>query len=121
MRVYSYHLSDEWKQIGHDITEERNGDMFGISLSDYGKTIAVGAYGDNVNGIYSGSVRVFRLYDSKSAWMQLGEDIHGEEAGDNSGWLVSLSGDGNTVAIGSPDHSSDDVDYIGQVRVFVLE
>ena len=33
-------------------------------------------------------------------WMQLGQDIDGEAAGDNSGISVSLSSDGTTVAIG---------------------
>ena len=34
--------------------------------------------------------------------MHLGNDIGGEAANDNSGWLVSLSADGNTVDTGSP-------------------
>ena len=126
VRVYSNHSIDEWgcsnwKKIGKDITGDRIGDMFGssISISDDGKTIAVGAYGANGNGIRSGSVRVFRIHDSD--WMQLGEGINGTEAGDNSGWSLSLSGDGNTVAVGSPDHSSDTADYNGQVKVYVLE
>jgi hypothetical protein len=51
--------------------------------------------------------------------MQLGQDIDGEAAGDWSGYSVSLSADGNTVAIGS--HSNDDNgDLSGHVRVFVL-
>ena len=34
-------------------------------------------------------------------WMQLGQDIDGEAAGDQSGYSVSLSSDGTTVAIGA--------------------
>lgn len=33
---------------------------------------------------------------------QIGQDIEGEKAGDNSGYSVSLSNDGTKVAIGAP-------------------
>ena len=58
--------------------------------------------------------------DSTSGWMQLGDDIDGETAHDSSGWSVSLSADGNMVAIGSP-YNDDNGDASGHVRVFVLE
>ena len=38
---------------------------------------------------------------STAAWRQLGADIDGEAARDHSGWSVSLSADGKTVAIGA--------------------
>ena len=74
------------------------------------------------NGGNSGHVRVYRRTDadSKLGWMQLGDDIDGEAAGDWSGWSVSLSADGMTVAVGSP-FNGDNGDYSGNVRVFVLE
>ena len=58
--------------------------------------------------------------DSVSGWMQLGVDVDGEAAYDNSGTSVSLSADGNTVAIGSPKND-DNGNSSGHVRVFVLE
>ncbi|MFN5413908.1 MAG: hypothetical protein ACK5BM_01715, partial [Bacteroidota bacterium] len=33
---------------------------------------------------------------------QIGNDIDGERASDNSGWRTAISGDGNTVIIGAP-------------------
>ena len=46
------------------------------------------------------------------AWSQIGSDINGEAANDNSGHSVSLSADGTTVAIGAQlndgNGSSDD-------------
>ncbi len=57
--------------------------------------------------------------DSESGWMQLGDDIDGKAAGDYSGWSVSLSADGNTVAVSSP-FNDDNGDLSGHVRVFVL-
>ena len=34
-------------------------------------------------------------------WKQIGQDIDGEHVDDQSGWSVSLSDDGNIVAIGA--------------------
>ena len=39
--------------------------------------------------------------DISGNWIQLGADIDGEVPGDRSGYSVSLSSDGNTVAIGA--------------------
>ena len=105
------------------ITGEAIGDSFGysVSLSDDGKTIAIGAYGANGNGDNLGHVTVFRMSDSESEWTQLGEDIDGEKAFEHLGRSVSLSGDGKTVAIGSPQYSSDDGYNVGRVKVYMVE
>ncbi len=95
-----------WKQIGGDIIGEANSDWFGysVSLSNNGKALAVGARTNNGNkGRGSGHMRVYRRdADSEFGWMQLGNNINGEVAYDDSGGSVSLSADGNTVAISSP-------------------
>jgi len=115
--------SDTWKQIGQGIVGDANRDKFGysVSLSDDGKTLAVGAtYADGMNGDDSGRVSVYRMDDSVSMWIRIGDDIDGEAAGDWSGWSVSLSADGNKVAIGSP-WNDDNGDNSGNVRIYVLE
>jgi hypothetical protein len=56
------------------------------------------------------------MEDSESVWKQIGEDINGEAAFDNSGSFVSLSADGTTVAIESPGA---DGGY-GKVRVLAF-
>jgi len=111
----------DWKQIGQNITGEVIGEGFGmsVSLSDDGETIAIGAYFNNgINGEDSGHVQVYRMYDSELEWKKLGEDIDGEVANGQSGYAVSISGDGDTVAIGSPNYF-DNINemYVGQVRV----
>ena len=105
-----------WKQLGQDIDGEAAYDQSGISvsLSEDGKALAVGASGNDGNGYNAGHVRVYQIDDTGSSWAQLGEDIDGESAGDESGWSVSLSADGRTVAIGSISND----DYSGHVRVF---
>jgi hypothetical protein len=128
VRVFTLEIGDDvdtssWKQIGRDIFGEANRDRFGrsVSLSDDGTTLAVGAqYNNGSNGVDSGHVRVYQTdANSKSGWMQLGNDIDGEAADDMSGSSVFLSADGNTVAISSP-WNNDNGDMSGHVRVFVL-
>jgi hypothetical protein len=103
-----------WKQIGQDITGEAIGDLFGksVSISDDGKTIAVGAdINDGKNGEESGHVRIFRLEDDGTSWKQIGEDIDGDMAYVHSGTSVSLSANGLIVAIGGT----------GQVKVYQID
>jgi Flp pilus assembly pilin Flp len=60
------------------------------------------------------------VYDlSGNTWTQVGQDIDGEAANDNSGHSVSLSSDGSRVAIGAVynDGSASDA---GHVRVYDL-
>ena len=102
--------TDTWKQIGQDIIGEANGDQFGwsVSISDDGKILAVGAK-------FLNCVRVYRMNDSESGWVQLSDDISAEYE-----TSVSLSGDGNKVSIGSPLYYVNGDDS-GRVRVFVWE
>jgi hypothetical protein len=60
---------------------------------------------------------VYNWNVSTSAWVQKGSDIDGEAASDQSGWSVSLSDDGNTVAIGAYGNDGNGSDS-GHVRVF---
>ncbi|KAL3811595.1 hypothetical protein ACHAXA_002723 [Cyclostephanos tholiformis] len=129
VRVFSLNVSDDstgtssWEQIGLDIIGEAKGDEFGrsISLSEDGKTIAIGAvFNEGENGVDTGHARVYRIDDSKSDWIQIGNDIDGEAAYDVSGGSVSLSANGNKVAIGSP-LNNDNGENAGHTRVYVLE
>jgi len=117
VRVYRYSDSDNvWTQRGQDIDGEASSDQSGysVSLSADGNTVAIGAVYNDGNGSNSGHVRVYRYSDSDNVWTQRGSDIDGEAAGYSSGWSVSLSADGNTVAIGEPFNT----DFKGQVRVY---
>eukprot|EP00239_Pterosperma_sp_CCMP1384_P001838 CAMPEP_0197847752 /NCGR_PEP_ID=MMETSP1438-20131217/6970_1 /TAXON_ID=1461541 /ORGANISM="Pterosperma sp., Strain CCMP1384" /LENGTH=72 /DNA_ID=CAMNT_0043459765 /DNA_START=1 /DNA_END=215 /DNA_ORIENTATION=- len=54
-----------------------------------------------------------------STWVQLGGDIDGKGSSEMSGWTVSMSSDGNRVAIGAPsDDSKMSGDGVGHVRVY---
>lgn len=109
-----------WTQKGQDIDGEMARDISGtsVSISHDGSLIAIGAPDNDGNGLNSGHARVFEWQDSLSIWVQKGLDMDGEDAEDNSGRSVSLSGDGTTLAIGSPSHDSLSNSNTGQVRVF---
>ncbi len=116
VRVYSWRGST-WRQKGSDIDGEAPADLSGhsVSLSSDGNTIAIGAIGNAENGYASGHVRVHSWTDS--AWTQKGSDIDGEAVTDLSGHSVSLSSDGNTVAIGAYKNDKNGTDA-GHVRVY---
>jgi surfactin synthase thioesterase subunit len=63
-------------------------------------------------------VRIYQ-YDG-TQWNQIGADIDGAASGDYSGWSVSLSNDGKTVAIGSPEHDDETDEGAGFVRIYKL-
>ena len=48
---------------------------------------------------------------------QIGQDIDGEAAGDQSGYSISLSSDGSIIAIGSPNNDDNGANS-GHVRVY---
>ena len=115
---------DKWVQIGQDIIGDETGDEAGISvsLSADGKALTIGANLNDGNGNASGHVRVYRLVDSADylSWIQVGKDIFGANAEDLAGSSVSLSSDGNVVAVGSP-YNDDNGDSSGHVRVFNMD
>ena len=86
-----------WSQLGRDIDGESVGDFSGrsVSISDDGKIIAIGAYGNDGNGINSGHVRVFQYINDD--WRQLGNDIDGENPEDYSGRSIALSDEGSLL------------------------
>jgi len=115
VQVYKL-ISGNWEQQDIDIEGEAAGDISGtVDLSADGLTVAIGALGNDGNGTDAGHVRVYEF--NTGVWVQLGTDIDGEAAGDNSGGSVSLSEDGLTVAIGAKwnDGSGQDA---GHVRVY---
>ena len=93
-RVFEY-TGAAWTQIGADIDGEAAYDYSGtsVALSENGGRLAVGA---PRNGGFAGHVRVFEF--DGATWNQLGTDIDGEAAGDQSGTSVALSADGTRLA-----------------------
>ena len=119
-RVFDY-TAGIWQQRGSDLDGVAANDYAGwsVSMSDDGNTVAVGARGnDGAGGLASnaGHVRVFRY--GVGGWTLAGPAIDGSAAGDESGYSVSLSADGERVAIGARYHTANGDYQQGQVRVF---
>jgi hypothetical protein len=118
VRIVEY-SSGTWSPLGPALEGEAASDYFGsaVSISDSGTRVAIGAPGNDVGGARSdaGHVQVWEF--SGGSWSQMGVDIDGENAGEQSGFSLALSGDGTTVAIGSPFNDDGGTDR-GSVRVF---
>ena len=106
-------------QIGSDIDGDAGLDFFGfsVSLSTDGSRLAVGSFRSDENGEDSGYARIFE--EIEGVWTQKGDDIDGEASGDQMGGAVSLSSDGDRVAIGAIFNEGNE-ENSGHVRVFDL-
>ncbi len=116
VRIYQNNAGT-WTQVGSDIDGEAAWDFSGnsVSLSADGSVVAIGARLNGGNGSEAGHVRVYQ--NNAGTWTQIGSDIDGEAAGDNSGWSVSLCADGSVVAIGAPLNDANAAET-GHVRVY---
>jgi hypothetical protein len=83
---------------------------FSVSISENGNTIAVGA--PNGGGSYQGYVDIVSF--NGSSWVPKGLIIEGTDVFEFLGSKVSLSGDGDTIAISSPGFNS----YTGRVKIY---
>lgn len=117
--ICTLNAGHSWIQMGSDIDGESLGDQTGysVSLSDGGTVLAIGEIGyDDGTNSDAGRVRVFSL--DGSTWTKMGNDIIGENSEDESGTVVSLSGNGKVVAIGAADNDGVGGTDVGHVRVF---
>ena len=115
-RIYEWNGSS-WSQLGSDIDGEDASDLSGrsVSLSANGEILAIGAMNNDGGGSDSGHVRIYQLVSGN--WVKTGDDIDGLANNDKTGISVSLSEDGNTLAIGSGAASGGGNEY---VRIFNL-
>lgn len=124
VRVFKWDLSSSWIQQGADIMGDQSDDYagHGVSLSDDGNSLAIGSprY-DAQAGIgisNSGQVRIFNW--TGTDWVQIGAAINGINAGQQLGFSVDMSGDGNGVAIGSHNGGTRS-DSVGKVAVYEFD
>jgi len=107
-------MTFEYIKIGNDINGTDSGDQYGwsVSLSSDGNIVAIGSF---THDNYKGHVCVYQRDASNSIeWGQIGDDIDGDAADDKSGFSVSLSENGYTVAIGATGATGNS----GRVRVY---
>ena len=100
VRIFQYNQNTStWIQMGDDINGIQTRESFGnsVSISQDGKTVAIGADKNGINPRYSGCVRIFQYIEESDTWNQLGDDINGRDRSDRFGSSVSISQDGKTV------------------------
>jgi hypothetical protein len=92
----------QWNQLGADIDGLVANEQSGTSndLNADGTVLIVGAPRALDNGIMKGKARVYEWNGTN--WIQRGDDLIGTNQGDVFGEAVSISSDGNTIAIGAP-------------------
>eukprot|EP01082_Thalassiosira_pseudonana_P011571 g10775.t1 g10775 contig4:2530771-2537514(-) len=108
-----------WIQVGGDLVGESPGDDagFSVSVSKSGNRVVVGSRRNAKEGLKNrGSARIFQFDSTTGSYVPI-MDILGEEAGDQCGFSVSTSKNGNRVAIGSLG-SDKNGNNSGQVRIF---
>lgn len=114
-----------WKQRGGDVDGSNSYDQFGYSLdlNADGTVLAVGAIDHDIRtdtgSITTSRVGHARIYDwTGTTWSRRGDDIEGDIADDKLGMSVSLSHDGNVVAVGIPKKQGLTPNLKGRVTVF---
>jgi hypothetical protein len=85
-------------------------------LNAVGDVVAIGAIGNDGAGTDAGHARIYQW--NTTAWNQLGDDIDGEIAGDNSGYSVSLNAVGDVVAVGARLNDNNGNSNTGHARVY---
>lgn len=107
-------------QSGADIDGEAVGDEsgFSVAISRDGTTVAIGSPGNDGDPVINdrGSVRVYRMVGQ--LWQKIGQDIDGDAALDFFGQAVSLSADGNLLAVGAPDNNYQAYSNTGLVKIY---
>ena len=80
-----------------------------------GDRVAIGALSNDGNGSNAGHVRIYDW--NGTAWTQLGADIDGEAASDQSGYSVSMNAAGDRLAIGALSNDGNGSNA-GHVRIY---
>jgi Secretion system C-terminal sorting domain/FG-GAP repeat len=119
VRVFR-NINNNWSQIGQDLFGQNSSAEAGksVDLSADGSILAFGAPNTTVNGVFfAGKVKVFE--NQNNNWIQKGGDIDGDGSIIKFGSYVSLSDNGNIIAIGQTgDPSNSNPQDTGRVKVY---
>jgi hypothetical protein len=124
--VKVYRMTDDGggarTQLGQTIYGNATGDRFGwcVDVTDKGNVIVVGSPVYWESNDRPGNVQVFSLDSDTGTWKQVGQDIAGEAIGDEFGYSVSISDDGETIAVGARKNDGKNGEDSGHVRIYRL-
>lgn len=119
VRLFELDPIDEWRQLATDIEGDGSWDYFGhsVAISADGTTLACGAVEALPGEV--GYVKIYRYNATADSFDQLGTDL-GKDLNDHVAFSLSLSSDGNILAIGSTPQEGIGV-VSGIVRVYQYE
>lgn len=110
--IYEF-IGGQWTQIGARIASPPGGTNTGIdgygvalALSTDGSRLVAGARTSKAtpNGI-EGAFSVFEF--AGGGWNLVGDSVFGSQQGEQLGYAVDISGDGNRVVVGAPSYNED--------------
>ena len=117
--IYLFRLSDDsWVSDMKYFMPDAAGDLFGASVSFQGRTLAVGANGDDDNGAGAGAVYIYR-YDGAHWRMSQKITAADGEAGDDFGLATAVSGVNVIIGARKDDDKGADAGaaYVYQLQV----
>lgn len=114
VKILKY-ASGNWTQT--DLLISSQDDLYGfrVVISEDGNTLAISAPNSDKNGPMSSRTGVYKNNGGK--WTQVGQDILGT-TGSRSGMGLSMSANGNVLAIGSPNADTANGTNTGKVLIF---
>lgn len=118
VRSYEW-IGNTWVRRGMDIDGNNWNDIVGytMSMSDDGRTVAVGYPNGFVPGTSNRNGFVAVYWWTGFGWVKKGAYIWGTVVNSQSGYSVAISGDASTLVIGQPYYNFNVLDY-GTVRVY---
>lgn len=107
----------QWTQLGSDIEGTSTNLYSGrsVAMSDDGQIFAVGTPSNEGVTSFRGYVDVYQLVNGVR--QPMGQRIHGQGSSDHAGHEISMSANGQTLAIASPYNNDVGADA-GQVQVY---
>ena len=117
--------SNTWRQLGKNmhagLEDAKAGYM--ISLSSNGRALAMGDP-ESKFGRAVGHAHIFRFEVNNNSdnveqgdWIQIGPNIWGEASGDQFGYAISISGNGEQIAVAAPWNRGTGIER-GRVQIF---
>jgi hypothetical protein len=106
VQIYKYsYFEGSWSLLGDKIISTIGQEKFGstVAISENGYIVAVCASQTKslTNGIYAGSVNVYKYTDESDAWTQIGSRIYGTTSDFLGYKALAISNDGTIIAIGA--------------------
>lgn len=116
-KIFSFE-ENAWEIYGERMSMGVAGDRFGFSVSLAGdatlQRVAIGAPGMSINGEGSGMASVYE--NNGNGWWRYGDDLLGDNWGENLGYAVTMTPDATRMVVGVPNKKLDGV-HVGQVQV----